>query len=64
VLYRLGVSTAPTEKAALEASRKMNSEFPGIIDAALWHLGREFCSASNPDCASCPLRHLCAKRID
>ena len=64
VLYRLGVSTALTEKAALEASRKMNAEFPGIIDAALWHLGREYCSASSPNCARCPMRNLCAKRID
>ena len=64
VLYRLGVSTAPTEQAAIVASRAMNPDFPGVVDAALWYLGRMYCFAIAPQCAECPMETLCAKRIE
>ena len=35
VLYRLGASHAETEDAALEASRRMNPEFPGVVDRGI-----------------------------
>jgi len=64
VLYRLGASHAMTTDAALEASRRMNPEFPGKVDGALWEIGRHWCHPTDPDCASCPVTSLCAKRLD
>jgi endonuclease-3 len=63
VLHRLGMSTAETEVAALEASRRMNPEFPGIVDTGLWQIGRSWCHPSNPDCQNCRVEKLCQKRI-
>lgn len=61
VLYRLGASTAETEPAALEATRKMNPEFPGIVDAALWCIGQNWCSPTDPRCNECPVTVVCIK---
>jgi endonuclease III len=63
VLYRLGVSTEQTVVAALEASRRMNPAFPGIVDSALWEIGRRWCRPTNPDCMNCPISSGCAKRF-
>jgi endonuclease-3 len=63
VLYRLGISPAMTTESALEASRRMNPEFPGIVDAALWEIGRTWCRATNPGCPSCAVNSVCEKRI-
>lgn len=62
VLYRLGVSHAPTEAATVEAARRMNPDFPGIVDAALWYLGRTRCFPTAPICQACPMEAWCAKR--
>jgi endonuclease III len=62
VLYRLGISNDRTEEAAIAAARRMNPEFPGIVDAALWHLGRTRCFAVAPQCQGCPVERFCAKR--
>lgn len=63
VLYRLGVSEIETTDAAIESTRKLNPGFPGAVDGALWELGRRYCFASNPNCAECPMNHICEKRI-
>ncbi len=63
VLYRLGVSEAVSEKAAVEAARAINPSYPGEIDGALWYIGRDWCYASNPNCIECPLTNVCLKRI-
>jgi endonuclease III len=63
VLYRLGASYAETEDAAIQASRRMSPEFPGIVDAALWDIGRRWCSPTDPNCSECPVSEVCAKRI-
>ena len=61
VLYRLGVSDDITPESALEASRRMNPEFPGIVDGALWDIGRNWCFSINPNCSKCPVSGVCAK---
>lgn len=63
VLYRLGASNAETEDAALEASRRMNPEFPGVVDSALWDIGRTWCSPADPNCPECAVSQICAKRF-
>ena len=63
VLFRLGVSHEISENAAIIAARKLNPDFPGAIDGALWSIGRNWCHAQNPDCAECPLDGVC-ERVD
>lgn len=60
VLYRLGVSNAETEQAALDATRRMNPSYPGELDGALWGIGRKWCFASNPDCNNCIMMNFCS----
>ncbi len=61
VLFRLGVSHEISEAAAVKAARKLNPEFPGEIDGALWSIGRNWCHAYNPDCAECPMSKICVR---
>lgn len=64
VLYRLGVSDAKTEDSAISAARRLNPEFPGALDGALWEIGRKFCSAFNPNCPNCPMRDVCKQQFE
>jgi endonuclease III len=64
VLYRLGVAEEESPRAALEAARKINPDFPGEIDGALWMIGREFCHPTNPNCPECPVTCVCKKRFE
>jgi len=64
VLYRLGVSAAETEEAALDAARILNPKYPGELDGGLWWIGRNWCFASNPDCHNCPMHNSCSFRLD
>ncbi len=63
VLYRLGISKNETTEAALDAARLLKPDFPGIVDGALWDLGRRYCFSSNPNCMECPMNELCAHRM-
>ena len=63
VLYRLGVSQAMTEQAAVEAARRLNPEYPGAVDGPLWNIGRTWCHAIAPRCSLCCMEPVCAKRL-
>lgn len=63
VLYRLGVSQAMTELAAVEAARRLNPEYPGAVDGPLWNIGRTWCYAIAPKCSACGMEMVCAKRL-
>jgi len=59
VLYRLGAAQELSEKAAMQAARDLNPEYPGELDGALWVLGRDYCHAQHPECGRCPLQPDC-----
>lgn len=63
VLYRLGVSQAMTEQAAVAAARGLNPEYPGAVDGPLWNIGRTWCHAIAPRCSVCCMEPVCAKRL-
>jgi len=63
VLYRLGVIDYTDFDLAIRATRLMNPEYPGALDAPLWSIGRKWCFASNPDCSNCPMEKVCYKLI-
>jgi endonuclease III len=64
VLYRLGVSYATTEQASIDAARRLNPPYPGAVDGPLWLIGRTWCFTSDPQCATCCIEKVCAKRLD
>ncbi|WP_308621537.1 hypothetical protein [uncultured Desulfovibrio sp.] len=43
-------------------AREINPEYPGIIDYALWDIGKNICRPKNPQCHLCELSNVC-KRI-
>jgi endonuclease III len=59
VLFRLGISPAETEQAAIQAARTLRPEYPGEIDGPLWIIGRTWCHASRPDCQNCHMGQVC-----
>lgn len=61
VLHRMGLSSSPTEAAALLAARTANPAYPGELDGILWHIGREWCFAIGPRCPVCPVATDCIK---
>lgn len=42
-------------------ARALNPSYPGIVDAACWRLGRNFCFPTSPDCEHCPVKKECPK---
>ncbi len=62
VFYRLGLIPKEDGDMAIYTARDLNPEFPGILDTPVWHIGREWCKAQNPDCKTCPMNKLCIKQ--
>jgi endonuclease III len=63
VLFRLGVSKAETEQAAIEAARLLHPAYPGELDGALWIIGRKWCHPINLECPQCPMTRVCTKNL-
>ncbi len=61
VLYRLGVAAKADEADAVEAAARLNPEYPGALDPALWVIGRRWCREKGPKCAECVMGGLCAR---
>ena len=61
VFERLGltVATSPDE-AVIYWARELMPSFPGIVDVALWDVGRELCRPQEPKCDLCFLADACA----
>lgn len=59
VLYRLGAAAGRDNDVAVAAARRLNPEYPGALDSALWIVGRRWCREHTPDCKSCELAAVC-----
>lgn len=53
------VEEGATRECIIYKARELCPEFPGIVDAACWRIGREHCHASNPSCDTCPISKHC-----
>ena len=63
VMYRMGlVKENATNDEIIYKARELCPEFPGIIDYSLWDIGRTYCNAITPKCASCILSDECHKQ--
>ena len=61
VFYRLGMSDAETESAAINAARQLEPEDRIAADQACWHISRNFCHLNKPNCPQCPVNAYCEK---
>ena len=59
VLYRLGAAAGRDNDVAVAAARRLNPEYPGALDSALWIVGRRWCRQRVPDCKLCELAAVC-----
>lgn len=41
------------------AAREISPLYPGVLDAPLWELGREWCRPTDPLCGKCPYHRGC-----
>lgn len=60
VFGRLGLTSrdASVEEVVYRA-RALNPEYPGILDYAAYHLGKEVCRPTRPMCQDCYIRRHC-----
>jgi endonuclease III len=63
VLYRMGLIDHPKEQEALKATRRLNPEFPGALDAPLWKIGKQWCKTESPLCNQCVANSVCPENI-
>lgn len=61
VSYRAGLSTSSRTMTVVRALEALQLPSPADFDAAVWDIGRRWCSPSNPSCGSCPLTSSCPK---
>ncbi len=61
LFYRTGLASDRSENTCVQAARQLHPEFPGLLDWPAWEIGRTWCRENNPDCAACPLSHICPK---
>ncbi len=63
VFRRVGLVEGDSANETIRAARRLNPEFPGQLDWPAWRIGQQWCHATEPDCAACPLIRVCARRI-
>ena len=61
VMTRLGlVPREPEIEQVVYAARDISPQYPGLLDFALWEIGRNWCHPRRPpDCPSCPMKAVC-----
>ena len=61
VLARMGAAPRATPSDAIAAARRLHPSYPGEIDAGLWLVGRQWCTAQAALCHGCPLEGPCPR---
>jgi len=63
VFYRTGLVDKTNEKLCIQAARRLNPEYPALLDWPAWEIGRSWCDENHPNCKICPLDHVCRHRV-
>lgn len=63
VFLRSGLVKNDDFDEVLEVARKLNKDYPGIIDLPAWYIGKHYCKSSNPNCFKCPIKNTCPKKL-
>lgn len=62
VFRRLGfINEGNGNDEIIYKARELNPDFPGILDLAVWEIGRYWCKPKTPECEKCYLVSLCPK---
>lgn len=64
VFLRTGLINNDELSEVLNVSRKLNPNYPGIIDLPSWFIGKHYCKSISPDCENCPINSVCSKKIN
>ena len=60
VFKRFGlVRNEAVDEEIIYTARELNPEYPGVFDLAVWEIGRNWCKAKSPNCASCYMHKHC-----
>lgn len=63
VFLRSGLSDRDDMNLMIQTARRINPEYPGILDNPCWVIGRRYCHPKNPSCADCPISEACPKLL-
>ena len=63
VFQRAGlVESGASGQAIIDVARSLAPDFPAVLDAPAWDIGRKWCRPTRPECPSCSLRSVCRKK--
>lgn len=63
VFCRTGLVDERNDNLCIQAARRLNPEYPGLLDWPAWEIGRRWCDENHPNCKTCPLDHVCLHRV-
>ena len=64
VMYRLGILAEHNNREmAVYSTRGLYPAYPGLFDGLFWHIGKDYCHPSKPNCTDCSLQSICSKRL-
>jgi endonuclease III len=64
VFLRSQLADRDERDTLITVARQLHPDRPGELDLPAWLIGRGWCHAGVPDCASCPLTEVCPKQIE
>ena len=64
VFLRAGLAEQDDMNLVIKTARKLNPEYPGVLDNPCWIIGRKYCHPKNPKCNKCPISKECPKLLN
>jgi endonuclease III len=63
VLLRTGLARQDEVSHMVAATAALDRSRAAVVGVPAWDIGRRWCRPADPDCPACPLRAVCARRI-
>jgi endonuclease III len=62
---RMGFTENQAEnRTIIDMARKLNPDFPGLIDPLIWEIGTKWCYENNQNCEDCIVNYNCPTAIN